>query len=166
MRRRRPTSHGQPRSRIDGKSLLCAAPLAQSEWCRTPRSRSTPASDYCTIEYRRSTSSRLASHPREQIQAEITGWARAFGLHEQTDGHFPLIGGPDLDREYAMTTNLDQPLIFATLQAPGKAPELLLIDGWHRTYRAHAEGRTHLPGRVLTIEESLAIRCHVREIRR
>jgi hypothetical protein len=108
---------------------------------------------------------RLQSRPREQIQAEITGWARAFGLHEQPEGRFPLISGPDLDREYAMTTDLDQPLIFATLQAAGQAPEQLLIDGWHRVYRAHAEQRTHLPAYVLDIEESLAIRCHVRELR-
>ena len=109
---------------------------------------------------------RLKSHPREQIQAEITGWARAFGLHEQPEGRFPLISGPDLDREYAMTTDTDVPLIFATLEAAGQAPELLLIDGWHRLYRAHAEQRTHLPAHVLDVEESLAIRCHVREIRR
>jgi hypothetical protein len=109
---------------------------------------------------------RLQSHPREQIQAEITRWALAFGMHDQPEGRFPLISGPDLDRAYAMTTNLDKPLIFATLQAEGKDPEPLLIDGWHRVYRAHSEHRTHLPAYVLDIEESLAIRCHVRELRR
>lgn len=108
----------------------------------------------------------LQSHPREQVQAEITGWAHAFGLHEQPEGRFPLISGPDLDREYAMSTNLDEPLIFATLQAAGQAPELLLIDGWHRVYRAHAEQRTHLAAYVLTVAESLAIRSHVRDLRR
>ena len=109
---------------------------------------------------------RLQPHPRAQVQAEITGWAQAFGLHEQPEGRFPLISGPDLVREYAMTTNLDQPLIFATLQAAGQMPEQLLSGGWHRLYRAHAEQRTHLPAYVLDAEESLAIRCHVRELRR
>jgi hypothetical protein len=108
----------------------------------------------------------LKSHPRDPVEAEITGWAQAFGLHAQPEGRFPLIAGPDLDRAYAMTTDLDKPLIFATLQAAGQEPEPLLIDGWHRAYRAHAEQRTHLPAYVLDVEESLAIRCHVRELRR
>ena len=108
---------------------------------------------------------RLRAHPRARLQAEITGWAHVFGLHEQAPGRFPLIAGPDLDRAYAMTTNLDEPLIIATLQAAGKDPEPLLIDGWHRVYRAHAEHRTHLPAYVLTIAESLKIRSHVRTLR-
>lgn len=109
---------------------------------------------------------RLRAHPRAALQAEITGWARAACIDDHHPGRVPLISGPDLDRAYAMTTNLDQPLIIATLQAQGHDPEPLLIDGWHRVYRAHTEGLTHLPAYVLTIAETLAIRCHVRELRR
>ena len=108
----------------------------------------------------------LRSNPREPVEAEITRWVRSFGLDTHGTERVPLIGGPDLDRAYAMTTNLEQPLILATLQAPGYKPENLLIDGWHRAYKAHAEGRTHLPAYVLTLAESLAIRRHVRESRR
>jgi hypothetical protein len=108
----------------------------------------------------------LRSHPRETIQTEIISWARVVCIDDHDSGRVPLIGGPDLDRAYAMTTNLDEPLIIATLQAKGKDPEPLLIDGWHRVYRAHTEGLTHLPAFVLTLDESLAIRCHVRELRR
>lgn len=108
---------------------------------------------------------RLSAYPRATLQAEITGWARFACIDEHDSAVVPLICGPDLDRAYAMTTNLDQPLIIATLQAEGRDPEPLLIDGWHRVYRAHTEHRTHLPAHVLTVAESLAIRSHVRTLR-
>jgi hypothetical protein len=109
----------------------------------------------------------LRNNPREAVQVEITGWVRAFGLDTPPDtDRVPLIGGPGLDRDYAMTTDLTRPLILATVQAPGKDPANLLIDGWHRAFKAHALGRTHLPAYVLTVAESLAIRRHVRETRR
>jgi hypothetical protein len=109
----------------------------------------------------------LRSNPREIVQVDITGWVRAFGLDTPPDkDRVPLIGGPGLDRDYAMTTDLTRPLILATVQASGKDPANLLIDGWHRAFRAHAEGRTHLPAYVLTLQETLRIRRHVRETRR
>jgi hypothetical protein len=79
---------------------------------------------------------------------------------------FPIISGPDLDPEYALTTDLEKPVILATLQARGREPEPLLIDGCHRVYRANVEGRATLPAYVLTVAESLAIRSHVRQGRR
>lgn len=108
----------------------------------------------------------LRNNRREVVQIEITGWVRSFGLDTHGTDRVPLIGGPDLDRAYAMTTNLEQPLILATLHAPGRELENLLIDGWHRAFKAYAQGRTHLPAYVLTPAESLAIRRHVREPRR
>jgi hypothetical protein len=71
-----------------------------------------------------------------------------------------LIGpGPDFDREYAMTTDLTEPVIVAIMrsQETGEVAPLL-IDGTHRLYRAHAEGLDVLPVYVLNAEESLAIR--------
>ncbi|WP_167368112.1 hypothetical protein [Streptomyces agglomeratus] len=43
-----------------------------------------------------------------------------------------------------MRTDLDQPLIIATLEFDS-GPTRLLIDGVHRMYRATAEGRQTLP---------------------
>jgi hypothetical protein len=58
-----------------------------------------------------------------------------------------------------MTTDLDEPVIIATLTSPaGEAAGPLLIDGCHRLYKAASLGRAHLPSIVLTAAETLAIR--------
>ena len=71
-----------------------------------------------------------------------------------------LIGpGPDFDPEYAMGTDLDEPVIIATITSPAGEPAgPLLIDGCHRLYKAARLGREHLPSFVLTAAETLAIR--------
>jgi hypothetical protein len=57
-----------------------------------------------------------------------------------------------------MTTDLDDPVIIATLTtAGGKPAGPLLIYGCHRLYKAAMTG-ADLPSFVLTAEESLAIR--------
>lgn len=87
---------------------------------------------------------------------------RAYGL-AAPDGAVPLLGiGPGFDRDCAMRTDLAGPLILATLDDEAGEPYSLLIDGTHRCYHAHAEGRTHLPGYVLNAAESLAIRSRIR----
>ncbi|MFJ5850447.1 hypothetical protein [Streptomyces sp. NPDC092903] len=70
--------------------------------------------------------------------------------------------GPDqshFNAEHAMRTDLDQPLIIATLEFDS-GPARLLVDGVHRMYRATAEGRQNLPAHVLTIAETATIRAH------
>jgi hypothetical protein len=58
-----------------------------------------------------------------------------------------------------MTTDLDEPVIIATLTSPdGEAAGPLLIDGCHRLYKAARLGREHLPSFMLTAAETLAIR--------
>jgi hypothetical protein len=71
-----------------------------------------------------------------------------------------LIGpGPGFDPEHAMGTDLDEPVIIATLTSPaGEAAGPLLIDGCHRLYKAASLSREHLPSLVLTAAETLAIR--------
>jgi hypothetical protein len=71
-----------------------------------------------------------------------------------------LIGpGPDFDPEYAMTTDLEEPVISASVTVDGSGqPYPLLIDGCHRLYKATRLGREHLPSFVLTAAETLAIR--------
>ena len=50
----------------------------------------------------------------------------------------PLIGpGPDFDPQYAMTTDLDEPLIIASVTTDGTGqPCPVLIDGCHGLYKA------------------------------
>jgi len=58
-----------------------------------------------------------------------------------------------------MTTDLDEPVIIATIDSPdGEPAGPLLNDGCHRLYKAARLGREHLPSLVLTAEETLAIR--------
>jgi hypothetical protein len=57
-----------------------------------------------------------------------------------------------------MGTDLDEPVIIATLTSPvGEAAGPLLI-GCHRLYKAARLSREHLPSFVLTATETLAIR--------
>ena len=72
----------------------------------------------------------------------------------------PLPGpGPGFNRAYAMTTDLTQPVIIATMPGSAAAPCPLLIDGTHRLFKGHATGAAELPAYVLTEAETLAIRA-------
>ena len=102
----------------------------------------------------------LAERPREPLPVPVMPWVRQHGLDllDYLD-RVPILGaGPDFDREYAMTTDLTEPLIVATLHLPGSGNSPLLIDGTHRLYRAYREGTAELPALVLDVAESLAIR--------
>lgn len=105
----------------------------------------------------------LRAAPRPARPLPVRQWARAYGLDPAPgDGPHPvsLIGpGPDFDPVYAMTTDLDEPVIIAALAGPdGATAGPLLIDGSHRLYKAARLGRDELPSLVLTAEETLAIR--------
>ncbi|MFF9178668.1 hypothetical protein [Streptomyces sp. NPDC014793] len=56
-----------------------------------------------------------------------------------------------------MQTDLDEPVIIATMQLDGN-PALLLIDGVHRMYRAMSEGLSTLPAYILTVDETVKVR--------
>ena len=87
-----------------------------------------------------------ASRPPQPLP--VTVWAQAYSLIPDPSGRLhsaSLLGpGPGFDREYAMTTDLAQPVIIATVPAPARSPALLLIDGTHRLYKATRLGRRHL----------------------
>ena len=102
----------------------------------------------------------LTERPREPQPLAVMPWVRQFGLDLLDESNrVPILGiGPDFDREYAMTTDLTQPLIVATLHLPGSGDSALLIDGTHRLYRAYRERVQELPTYVLDVSESLAIR--------
>ena len=104
----------------------------------------------------------LRSVPRTARPLPVPAWARAYGLIPgpgSTPHSVPLIGpGPGFDPDYAMTTDLDDPVIIASITVAGEPPTPLLIDGCHRLYKAARLGREHLPSLVLTAAETLSIR--------
>ncbi|CRK55450.1 hypothetical protein [Alloactinosynnema sp. L-07] len=63
-----------------------------------------------------------------------------------------------VDTEYAMTTDLSRPVLVASLEHHGDQLGAVVIDGWHRVYRALREGRTHLPALVLRADTERAAR--------
>lgn len=62
-----------------------------------------------------------------------------------------------IDREHAKTVDLDEPLIAVPIPGGGGP---LVIDGWHRLWRAHSEQAASLPVHVLTSEEEFQIRIY------
>jgi hypothetical protein len=105
----------------------------------------------------------LQTAPRPAQPLPVEPWARAYGLLPAPGGGphtVSLIGpGPGFDPGYAMNTDLDEPVIIATLTTvAGELAGPLLIDGCHRLYKAAVTGREHLPCFVLTAAETLAIR--------
>ena len=65
---------------------------------------------------------------------------------------------PDIDAEYAMTTDITRPLLLTLFQrhnAEDDEPNTLqLLDGWHRLYKAMVISVEVLPAYMLTAEKS------------
>lgn len=101
----------------------------------------------------------IAEIPRATKRLPVWPWARFYGL-DGTDGSSFSFFSPHagFDRDYAMTTDLSDPILIATLRNREGEEFPLLIDGTHRLYHANAEGLGELPAYVLTVEESLTIR--------
>lgn len=101
----------------------------------------------------------IGEQPREAVVASVPPMAHFYGLDAiGSEGSISLFTPTGLDRDYAMTTNLAEPVIIAQLRtAPGKSFQLL-IDGIHRLYRASTERVEELPAYLLSMEESLSIR--------
>jgi hypothetical protein len=109
----------------------------------------------------------LAGRSRDPVPIDVADWASFYGLDAIGNSRISILGpGPDFDPAYALTTDLQMPMILATLDLDDKGRAPLLIDGCHRLYRAHAEHRARLPAYVLDVAESLAIRSHARSPRR
>jgi hypothetical protein len=91
----------------------------------------------------------LRAAPRQAQPLSVQLWARAYGLLPGGSPHtVSLLGpGPGFDPYYAMTTDLDQPVIIATLTSPdGEPAGPLLIDGYALPVTAHSEGVTVADG--------------------
>ncbi|RNG34391.1 hypothetical protein EEJ42_05480 [Streptomyces botrytidirepellens] len=108
----------------------------------------------------------LEEQPRAVVQTPVADWVARYHLHLLKPGSegktwYPIFG-PDqshFSAEHAMQTDLDEPVIIATMEFDGERA-LLLIDGLHRMYRAMIEDRSTLPAFILTVAETTEVRVH------
>jgi hypothetical protein len=101
----------------------------------------------------------IAERPRQTWPLPVAAWARFYGLARPDGESCSLFTAlPDLDQAHAMTTDLSEPVLMATMQNEAGQAFPLLIDGTHRLYRAYAEGVAELPAYVLDVDETRAIR--------
>jgi hypothetical protein len=100
----------------------------------------------------------LEGDQRDHRILEVTPWASFFGFDITGEHSIALFGPRHLNHDYAMTTDLGDPVIVATLVSSEGERFPLVIDGTHRIYRAYMEGVTTLPALVLDEAESLSIR--------
>ena len=100
----------------------------------------------------------IRRRPRRTTRLSVPAWARACGLDQDPGSASGSGPGRGLDRAYAMTTDLAEPLIIAAVPLPLRnAAYNVLLDGRHRLYRAHVEGVASLRGWALTDDETLAV---------
>lgn len=101
----------------------------------------------------------FAESPRETSRLPVEPWAHFYGLDNTEEETFSVFTPfPSFDRDYAMTTDLSQPVLVATLRSSLTRQFPLLVDGIHRLYRAYIEHVPELSAYVLSADESLAIR--------
>ncbi|MGW4569438.1 hypothetical protein ACWEN3_46405 [Streptomyces sp. NPDC004561] len=98
------------------------------------------------------------------MEALVADWVAAYHLNllkpDYEGAPWCPVFGPDqthFNAAHAMQTDLDKPVVIATLQFDGN-PAVLLIDGVHRVYRAMIEGRSTLPACMLTAAETAQVR--------
>lgn len=74
-------------------------------------------------------------------------------------GMFGLLNLIQVSPKHAETVDLTNPIVVVQLREPdtGEDLGLMLIDGWHRLYRARSEGLTNLPAKVLDVVDSAAV---------
>ncbi|MFI5893823.1 hypothetical protein ACIA5D_27350 [Actinoplanes sp. NPDC051513] len=102
----------------------------------------------------------IASAPRDALALDVTTWATAYGLTRLDDPTRVNLIGPTsdgIDRLYAMSTDLTEPVLLGRVRVGAIPPAALLIDGVHRLYRAWHEGVPWLPAYLLTAEETRAV---------
>lgn len=94
-------------------------------------------------------------------EGDITRLGKFLPLNPDPPGIVPLVR-VHVDVEYAMTVDLDKPVIAARLVSEsGKDGGVIVIDGWHRVFRALWEGREHLPTYLLSAEAEQACRIPI-----
>lgn len=86
----------------------------------------------------------------ERLDADITGLDSIVGLNlpEHT-----VSMGVRIDKDHAGTVDLSRPILYAALTGlNGDDFGHIVLDGWHRVYRARSEGIAELPAYLLTAE--------------
>lgn len=90
--------------------------------------------------------------------ADITGLDGFLDLAPPTPGHIRLFV-VEVDKEYALTrADLDVPILLVRIVQEDEDLGCLVIDGWHRVYRARLEGQTSLPAYLLSTEAERTVR--------
>lgn len=107
------------------------------------------------------------TYTHEATDGTLRAWDVTRGNEIAADGREPLLFSleeqgvtvekiaalyPDIDQAYAMTTDLSRPLLFIPFFG-----EVLLIDGFHRLWRAARTGIPVLPIYLLSEEEATSI---------
>lgn len=97
--------------------------------------------------------------PRDTHALDVTAWATGYGLTRLDDPNHTtgnLIGpaSDGLDRLFAMSTDLTDPVLLGRIRIGDQPPAGLLIDGVHRLYHAWRKGVPQLPAYLLTAEET------------
>jgi hypothetical protein len=87
----------------------------------------------------------IAEAPRETRPIQVAAWARFFGFDVSPEDGIALFAPRYLNHDYAMTTDLDNPVLIATLRGDEDRGYPLLIDGTHRIYKAFTLGLERLP---------------------
>jgi len=112
----------------------------------------------------------LQKYPRPAGRLKVSGAARVCGLDKpielpetREDGTVILhdSAAVAIDPVFAMSDRIDRerPVILALVQFPGSVrATLLLIDGFHRLYRAAQDGQEAIPCYVLIPEEEQVCR--------
>jgi hypothetical protein len=102
----------------------------------------------------------IVRKPRETVVQLVAEWAAAYHtkslLPDAEPDYRVLPLGPDqrtFNRAYAITTDLEEPVIIATHEK-----QLLLIDGCHRLYKHYVGGSITMSAFVLTEAETKSIR--------
>ncbi|MER7009932.1 hypothetical protein ABT324_00690 [Saccharopolyspora sp. NPDC000359] len=94
-------------------------------------------------------------------EGDISGLGKLLPFHPDPPGVVPLIR-VHVDIDYAMTTDLSKPIIAARLVSEaGEDCGVVVVDGWHRVFRALWEGRVHLPTYLLSNETERACRIPI-----
>lgn len=103
--------------------------------------------------------------PREIKQENVAEWAAAYKtaslLPDAAPSYSVLVVGPraeNFNREYALSTDLTEPVIIAQIEGDDGKPQMLLIDGCHRLYRHFVEGSETMPAVYLTVVETALIK--------
>jgi hypothetical protein len=90
--------------------------------------------------------------------ADITGLDGFLDLAPPTPNTIRLFL-VDVNKTYALDhADLTIPILLVRIISKGEDLGCMVIDGWHRVYRARTEGRTGLPAYLLTAETEQAVR--------